>query len=264
MSSERSQNAVGSAIPWSCRAASLTTGLPRNTSRRRRSSIRRCTRRLDIPRWKRWWRAARSSRRGHPPSRRCVAARQSCSTHSVTRRSSTRSCVCFEIRSTAPTWWNAARRTSGGSAGRGRPGKHSPSSSARRRVSSRLIRNRPEALRLGSHPEAATVHMLKAVVRRLLPRQVKSRLILGGPLRGKRLVTSWHDYPGALLGRTERELLSWLRGAIVPGQTWIDVGAHYGYTALAMSESVQAGGRVFAFEPYLPTAGALAQTVALN
>jgi FkbM family methyltransferase len=47
-------------------------------------------------------------------------------------------------------------------------------------------------------------------------------------------------------------------------ETWLDVGAHYGYTAIALSRIVGTTGRVFAFEPVLSTAGCVAQTRELN
>jgi FkbM family methyltransferase len=47
---------------------------------------------------------------------------------------------------------------------------------------------------------------------------------------------------------------------VKPGETWLDIGAHYGYTAIALSQLVGSGGRVFAFEPTLSTAGYLGQT----
>lgn len=105
---------------------------------------------------------------------------------------------------------------------------------------------------------------VKELLRRALPRARKPRRIVGGPLRGSRLVTSWHDYPAALLGRTERSLLRWFDVHVGTGQTWLDVGAHYGYTALALCRLVGKGGRVFAFEPMITTAGCLEQTRQLN
>ena len=105
---------------------------------------------------------------------------------------------------------------------------------------------------------------LKSILRSLLPRHVRPQRILGGPLRGHRIVTSWHDYPAAILGRTERPLLDWFAQTVQPGETWIDVGAHYGYTAIALSQLVGPSGRVLAFEPMLSTAGYLAQTRLLN
>jgi FkbM family methyltransferase len=89
-------------------------------------------------------------------------------------------------------------------------------------------------------------------------------VILGGPLKGKRIFTSWHDYPGAILGTTEKELLAWFSQNVEPGQTWLDVGAHYGYTALALSGLVGPEGSVFAFEPVLATASCIAQTRLFN
>jgi len=103
-----------------------------------------------------------------------------------------------------------------------------------------------------------------AHIRRLMPRGIRPHRILAGPLRGRTIVTSWHDYPSAILGRTERALLQWFERNVQSGESWLDAGAHYGYTAMALSELVGRSGRVFAFEPVLATAGHLARTRALN
>ena len=50
---------------------------------------------------------------------------------------------------------------------------------------------------------------LKSQVRQFLPRSMRPHSILAGPLRGASIYTSWHDYPGAILGTTERPLLEW-------------------------------------------------------
>jgi FkbM family methyltransferase len=105
---------------------------------------------------------------------------------------------------------------------------------------------------------------MKRVVRSLLPRTIRPRRILGGPMRGAWLVTSWHDYPAALSGRTERALLEWFGREVKPGETWLDVGAHYGYTAFALARGVGAAGRVFAFEPMAASAGCIDQGRTLN
>jgi len=96
---------------------------------------------------------------------------------------------------------------------------------------------------------------VKNCIRWLLPRTIGPRKILAGPLRGQRLVTSWHDYPAAILGRTERPLLDWFAQNVRSGETWLDVGAHYGYTAIALARLVGSEGRVYAFEPMTSTAG---------
>lgn len=85
-----------------------------------------------------------------------------------------------------------------------------------------------------------------------------------GPLRGANIFTSWHDYPGAILGRTEKPLLNWFGRHVRTAETWIDVGAHYGYTAIALARLVGERGRVFAFEPVLETAACLTRTRELN
>jgi FkbM family methyltransferase len=105
---------------------------------------------------------------------------------------------------------------------------------------------------------------LNSFLRKLMPKTIKDHRIWGGPLRGLHIVTSWHDYPAAILGRTERPLLDWFGRNVSSGETWLDVGAHYGYTAIALSRLVGRRGRVFAFEPMLSTVGYLAQTRLLN
>lgn len=104
----------------------------------------------------------------------------------------------------------------------------------------------------------------KPILRAFLPRTIRPWVILAGPLRGYRIVTSWHDYPAAITGRTERPLLDWFARNVKPGETWLDIGAHYGYTAIALSRLVGPSGRVFAFEPMLSTAGYVSQTRRLN
>jgi len=105
---------------------------------------------------------------------------------------------------------------------------------------------------------------VKEVIRTLLPRRARPHRIWRGPLRGRIIVTSWHDYPGAILGRTELGLVNWFQGNVNVGETWLDIGAHYGYTAIALAERVGPTGRVFAFEPALDTAGRLSLTKSMN
>ena len=105
---------------------------------------------------------------------------------------------------------------------------------------------------------------MKQMLRPLLPRAIRPRRIVSGPLRGVWLVTSWHDYPAGLTGRTERPLLDWFATNVQPGETWLDVGAHYGYTAFALARLVGSAGRVFAFEPVVHTAGCLDHARTLN
>jgi FkbM family methyltransferase len=66
------------------------------------------------------------------------------------------------------------------------------------------------------------------------------------------------------MGRTEKKLLAWFGLNVKSGETWLDVGAHYGYTAIALAEIVGANGCVYAFEPSLTTVGYLTRTRHLN
>lgn len=105
---------------------------------------------------------------------------------------------------------------------------------------------------------------LASVLRPWLPMKLRAHRILTGPIRGARIVTSWHDYPAGIGGFTEKPLIAWFAQHVTQGSTWLDVGAHYGYTAIALSRLVGAGGRVFAFEPMRVTADCVDQTRLLN
>lgn len=105
---------------------------------------------------------------------------------------------------------------------------------------------------------------LRRLIRRLLPKRVKPHRIIRGPLQGRYLVTSWHDYPAGIGGYTEAALLTWFQKNVKTGECWLDVGAHYGYTAIALSGLVGATGSVWAFEPIPETAGHLGRTARIN
>jgi len=105
---------------------------------------------------------------------------------------------------------------------------------------------------------------IKSRLRMLVPRQLKKHRILSGPLRGNWIVTSWQHYHTGILGTTERGLITWFEKNVKAGETWLDIGANYGYTALAMRRMTGQEGRVFAFEPKLSTCGCLSQTMLLN
>ncbi len=105
---------------------------------------------------------------------------------------------------------------------------------------------------------------VKRLLRPLLPRTYRAYSIKSGALAGNYIVTSWRDYPAAIMGYAEQELTAWLLRHVKPGETWLDVGAHYGYTSLAMCRSAGAQGRVFAFEPSLSSAGCIARTRLAN
>ena len=64
------------------------------------------------------------------------------------------------------------------------------------------------------------------------------------------MVTSWRDYPAGITGRTEKRLLEWFEREAGEGETWLDIGAHYGYTTLALARMTGPSGRVYAFEPF--------------
>jgi FkbM family methyltransferase len=105
---------------------------------------------------------------------------------------------------------------------------------------------------------------LKSRLRSLVPGQLREHRIWSGPLRGLSIVTSWRHYHTGIIGTTEPGLLAWFGHVVQPGESWLDIGANYGYTALALRRLVGTQGRVFAFEPKLSTCGCLSQTMLLN
>lgn len=105
---------------------------------------------------------------------------------------------------------------------------------------------------------------LKDFLRNRLPKQVRAHRILRGPLRGRKMVTSWHLNFSGLAGRTEPGVNAWFAQNARAGETWLDIGANFGCTALRLADLVGPTGRVFAFEPKLDTCGHLAETVAIN
>jgi len=106
--------------------------------------------------------------------------------------------------------------------------------------------------------------VVKATIRRLLPKRYSAHQIMRGPLHGMRIVTSWNDYPAGILGYTEKALMRWFSRNARTGETWLDIGSHYGYTAMAMARLVGAKGRVFAFEPMLSTSGCISRSININ
>ncbi len=80
--------------------------------------------------------------------------------------------------------------------------------------------------------------LLLSVIRKVLPRTVRRHRILGGPVSGRFIYASWYNYPTAILGRAEPELGAWADQNLAEGETWLDIGAHYGYTALMLRERV--------------------------
>jgi FkbM family methyltransferase len=104
----------------------------------------------------------------------------------------------------------------------------------------------------------------KEFIRSFLPRSIRPYRILSGYLRGRVIYTSLHDYPAAILGKTESDLVSWIIQNVQPGEIWLDVGAHYGYISLALSLLTGKNGRVYSFEPMISTAGYLNLTRQAN
>ncbi|NPV76924.1 MAG: FkbM family methyltransferase [Anaerolineae bacterium] len=79
-----------------------------------------------------------------------------------------------------------------------------------------------------------------------------------------KIVTSCYEYPAAILGYAEKSLLKFFSRTVKKNQTWLDIGAHYGFTSLSLCRLVGSEGHIFAFEPVLSTAGYLNITKRIN
>ena len=69
--------------------------------------------------------------------------------------------------------------------------------------------------------------VLNETVRTIMPATLRPHSILAGPLRGATIYTR-HDYPGAILGSTERPLLGWFGPHVLPAES-CDWRARRGY-----------------------------------
>lgn len=89
---------------------------------------------------------------------------------------------------------------------------------------------------------------------------------LGGP-GNPRLFVDLADHAiglNVIRGHYEPDEIAFMRSALKPGDTAIDVGAHIGFFAVQMAALVGPGGRVHAFEPFKANADLLARSVAEN
>lgn len=90
---------------------------------------------------------------------------------------------------------------------------------------------------------------MKEFVRKLLPQTKKSHRILSGVLSRDMIVTSWQNYPVAILRYAERPLLDWFPRRIKLEEIWLDLGSYYGFTTIFMSMLVGPSGRVVPSSP---------------
>jgi FkbM family methyltransferase len=91
-----------------------------------------------------------------------------------------------------------------------------------------------------------------------------TRSILTGPLRGYRWRCHAEQQFWFALGAYESETTAWLIANLRPGDTFLDVGANFGYFSLLASKYVGPTGRVFAFEPVASFADNIVEQLHLN
>ena len=58
--------------------------------------------------------------------------------------------------------------------------------------------------------------------------------------------------------------MTWFSENVHLNENWIDVGANYGYTVIALAKNIGSQGSIYAFEPVPATCGALKETVDIN
>ncbi len=137
---------------------------------------------------------------------------------------------------------------------------------------------RPRLKHLGGH---AAIPVVRAILRYSQSRRLRATVWrhAAGPLWG-------HDHPfvvriaggskfagttaetvGAsiyFLGTWEKPLTRWLAARLRPGDTFVDVGAHFGYFTLVAAKLVGESGRVVAIEPLRTSFDRLGRNVELN
>ncbi|SOD20198.1 FkbM family methyltransferase [Pedobacter xixiisoli] len=92
------------------------------------------------------------------------------------------------------------------------------------------------------------VQLLKKFISSFFSRQPKFYTIPFGPIKGKKLFTSFQISPRMLFGFDETWVAELASKYIQQGDTVYDVGAHIGYTSLLFAKLVGNNGKVHAFE----------------
>lgn len=92
------------------------------------------------------------------------------------------------------------------------------------------------------------------------------RVMTGHPVAGQMIVDG-HCLlvtPRLLLGTYEPNVTAYLRAAVRPGDTVVDIGANQGFHTLTLAMGVLPGGHVWAFEPHPRSRSILLENVASN
>lgn len=95
----------------------------------------------------------------------------------------------------------------------------------------------------------AVVDGVYAFLAKGTPRTPRQCVIQTGPLAGRQFFCSLKYERSYFLGNYEPEVVEWLSASLKPGDTMLDVGGHFGYTALVCAQLVGQTGCVVTFEP---------------
>lgn len=101
------------------------------------------------------------------------------------------------------------------------------------------------------------------LLHRLVPDRYTAVTILGGPLRGRRMMLNLRYQMGYWLGLTEQDVTAAIQTVITTGDTVYDVGAEIGYFSL-IAAVISRTGSVYAFEPNPANVAVIRQTNLLN
>ncbi len=128
----------------------------------------------------------------------------------------------------------------------------------------RLDRSLPTSLKKGIKRVAGpAVDRFYYAITKASPAQPQDVVVQGGPLAGRRLHCSLRDR-SYFLGNYEPGTAAALALSLREGDTYLDIGGHVGYMALAGAVSVGASGRVITFEPNSANRALIGRSLALN
>jgi FkbM family methyltransferase len=125
---------------------------------------------------------------------------------------------------------------------------------------------------LADHPTRGALRRFLLATKGSLHEHLKSRFgaekwVLAEVFDGLRLwlnLCDRHVSMGGLVGTWEEGETRFMRSALKPGQTVVDIGANIGWFTLTAAQCVGPGGRVHAFEPQARIFHYLARTIAEN
>lgn len=132
------------------------------------------------------------------------------------------------------------------------------------KITKLAARKFPPSLKRWLYRNEFVSNLIRQKLNEALPMGVREIEVVGGILRGYRLMLDLQKEKDYWLGTYEQELQQCVLDYVKPGWIVYDVGANIGYLSLIFQKIVGEQGKVIAFEPFPDNIKRLKQNVVLN